>query len=325
MELIHGFTPSQPSAPARAFLVDALEDSKDTPDKIYFTDATQQEVMEASSASITKQSATNYLLTVTPSRGGWTYVNIGNSVGKNMQVTSIIRQSDGVVIPVDNIWLTEVSFIDHDDPILESKLHFIGDVPEDGEQYLLTFDYQPADYLKVESYEGVPEEDVALEGALTELTIRFNKAVSEETFTVDDLTLFHGGTPVDLSAATISQTGENTFRVNLGTSTAQSGYYVLMVNTQTITDSEGFEGISSSDASWIQTEAMNVNEDYIKGDVDGDGVVDIADATLIISYYLGKPVPKFIEKAADVDGDGKIDLADAVRVISFYLGKIPRL
>ena len=66
-------------------------------------------------------------------------------------------------------------------------------------------------------------------------------------------------------------------------------------------------------------------EDYKKGDVDGDGVVDLADAVLVINYYVGKPVSKFIEKAADVDGDGVIDLADAVRIINFYVGKVQSL
>lgn len=66
-------------------------------------------------------------------------------------------------------------------------------------------------------------------------------------------------------------------------------------------------------------------ESYVKGDVDGDGVVDLADAVLVINYYVGKPVGKFMAKAADVDGDGSIDLADAVKIINFYVGKVPKL
>ena len=66
-------------------------------------------------------------------------------------------------------------------------------------------------------------------------------------------------------------------------------------------------------------------EDYVKGDVDGDGVVDLADAVLVINYYVGKTVNNFAAKAADVDGDGVIDLADAVKIINYYVGKIPSL
>ena len=66
-------------------------------------------------------------------------------------------------------------------------------------------------------------------------------------------------------------------------------------------------------------------EDYVKGDVDGDGTIDLADAVLVINYYVGKTVTTFNAKAADVDGDGVIDLADAVKIISYYVGKIPAL
>ncbi len=61
------------------------------------------------------------------------------------------------------------------------------------------------------------------------------------------------------------------------------------------------------------------------GDVDGDGVIDLADAVLVINHYVGKPVAKFNEKAADVDGDNVIDLADAVRIINYYVGKVQSL
>jgi len=66
-------------------------------------------------------------------------------------------------------------------------------------------------------------------------------------------------------------------------------------------------------------------EDYTFGDVDGDYVVDLADAVLVINYYVGKSVSKFNALAADVDGDGIIDLADAVRIINYYVGKIVHL
>ena len=74
-----------------------------------------------------------------------------------------------------------------------------------------------------------------------------------------------------------------------------------------------------------QTQTAVTVEDYKNGDVDGDDVVDLADAVLVINYYVGKPVSTFVQKAADVDGDGVIDLADAVLIINYYVGKIPSL
>ena len=66
-------------------------------------------------------------------------------------------------------------------------------------------------------------------------------------------------------------------------------------------------------------------KDYLKGDVDGDGSIDPADAVLIINHYLKKPLYRFIEKAAYVDDDDVIDPADAVIILNYYLKKIPSL
>ena len=63
-----------------------------------------------------------------------------------------------------------------------------------------------------------------------------------------------------------------------------------------------------------------------KGDINGDGIIDTVDASLVISYYYGKvPFDKEQETAADVNGDGTIDTIDASNIISFYYGKISNL
>jgi hypothetical protein len=69
---------------------------------------------------------------------------------------------------------------------------------------------------------------------------------------------------------------------------------------------------------------VNVPE-YTKGDVNGDGDVDIADAVCIVNYVVGKPNTTFIEAAADANGDGDIDIADAVHIVNYVVGKISAL
>ena len=67
---------------------------------------------------------------------------------------------------------------------------------------------------------------------------------------------------------------------------------------------------------------------YKKGDVNGDGDVDIADAVCIVNHVVGKETPIFIEAAADVNGDGDADIADAVRIVNLVvtcLGTTTRL
>ncbi len=56
----------------------------------------------------------------------------------------------------------------------------------------------------------------------------------------------------------------------------------------------------------------------LKGDVNGDGKVDIADVNAAINMMLGKASPT---PTADVNGDGKVDIADVNAVINAMLGK----
>jgi len=66
-------------------------------------------------------------------------------------------------------------------------------------------------------------------------------------------------------------------------------------------------------------------EDYILGDVNGNGGVDIGDAVSIVNYLVGKESTKFVEKAADTNKNGKVDIGDAVTIVNFLVGKTATL
>ena len=57
-----------------------------------------------------------------------------------------------------------------------------------------------------------------------------------------------------------------------------------------------------------------------KGDVNGDGKVDLSDAIMVTYYSLHVIPANFNEAAADLNGDGKIDLSDAIIIIYKSLG-----
>lgn len=60
------------------------------------------------------------------------------------------------------------------------------------------------------------------------------------------------------------------------------------------------------------------------GDVNGDGAVDAADASMVLSEYAKGSVQQDTEfsdeqkQKADVTGDGVMDAADASAIISYY-------
>jgi hypothetical protein len=58
----------------------------------------------------------------------------------------------------------------------------------------------------------------------------------------------------------------------------------------------------------------------LPGDVNGDGLVTVADATELIDYILGNPSDGFNQTNADVDGDGEITIGDLSDLIDTILG-----
>ena len=139
-ELIHGFTPEQGG---RAFLVNDVPDANDTPDEVYFTDATQMSVARAANVQVERLSAADYRLTLTPSTAGWNYGSLADPTGGSLVLQSITRMSDGASLPVDNAWQTPVTLRDGRDPVHESRLHVVASAMRGTETWLLTFTERP--------------------------------------------------------------------------------------------------------------------------------------------------------------------------------------
>ena len=55
------------------------------------------------------------------------------------------------------------------------------------------------------------------------------------------------------------------------------------------------------------------------GDVNMDGIVDVADIVALIDYVLGKNPEPFDATVADVNGDNGIDVADVIALIDLVL------
>ena len=83
--------------------------------------------------------------------------------------------------------------------------------------------------------------------------------------------------------------------------------------------------VANTNANWVAVDNFQLYyyapDDFLLGDVNGDGLVDIVDVTTLTNHLLGKFNKVFIEKAADVNGDNSIDIADVTRLASIILGK----
>ena len=262
-ELIHGLTPpagsvSDGSAVGRAFLVNDIADGEELPDRLYFTDGSEADVAVAPAAVIEKLSNTEYKLTVNPSTAGWNYGSLLDPTVGRRNLLSIVRLSDNVELPVDNMWQTDRTLIDGKEWRYENRLHFIDKFDAstlvEGVKYKLTFEDRAETELEVESITGMELNDQPVRTTyVDEVTVTFNKAIQPETFTADDVTLAVQGVQQDLSTVTFASEDNTVWKLDFTelNRTLPNGYYVLTVQTAEIKDHEGYNGYTGKKADWV--------------------------------------------------------------------------
>ena len=251
-ELIHGFTVRKDGEKTvRGFLVNEIEDAEDTPDSIFFTDATQQSVYVTENAAINKISETEYELVVNVNKAGWNYGTVFDPTYGRQKLVKVVR-ADGTEINVDNFWQTDRTLRDGKDWLYENRLHWIGNMSQEGETFTITFEPKPDLLLEVESFAGVPEKGTVQKEQVTEITVKFNKPINAESFTTEDITINCQGIAQDASLIVIEQVNESEFNLKLKEVTLRDGYYVLNVQTAGIKDKEGYYGEVGKPATWIQ-------------------------------------------------------------------------
>lgn len=71
----------------------------------------------------------------------------------------------------------------------------------------------------------------------------------------------------------------------------------------------------------IYTLRLPTEPEFITGDVNGDGIVDVTDINLMVNLILGKEQDQTYSLRADLNGDGTVDVADVNLVVNIILGK----
>ncbi len=240
-----------------AWLVDDIEDRNDYPDMLYLANGTTESVSNNAVLGCTRLTDTEYLLTVTPQVSGWNYGTILDPTQGQQKLIGITRQSDGKELSLQNFWQTDCTIRDESAPTYEKRLH-MADVVTGETQYLLTFEPKPEKVLAVENFSGQPESGVICETPVTELTVKFNKDIRPETFTTDDLTLNCQGEYLDKTKIGITPITASQYALDISELTKRDGYYILTVQTATITDAEGYEGEAGKKADWVQYKPITV-------------------------------------------------------------------
>ena len=61
---------------------------------------------------------------------------------------------------------------------------------------------------------------------------------------------------------------------------------------------------------------ISANAQTLRGDVNGDGNVDVSDVTALINMILGTEP---MSAKADINGDGKVDVSDITALINLII------
>ena len=121
---------------------------------------------------------------------------------------------------------------------------------------------------------------------------------------------------IDVLAAEIAQTQADNYasKANGGAGWELTGDYSAAVQTIKTYLNQRFEYL---DAKFKELAASSTR----KGDINGDGEVNVADVTTLVDYILGKNPTNCNESACDINGDNEINVSDVTSLVDIILGK----
>ena len=152
--------------------------------------------------------------------------------------------------------------------------------------------------------------------------IKLTMTAGGKRFYVYNVNIYNGDLTAKAPRRQVVEEGDSTWRMVSGIADTcytvralEGGIYEYMVKA---IYTDGTESVWSN----IQHVTLTGNGDEpLNGDVNGDGMVNIADVTVLIDYLLGNVPEDFDTNAADVNGDSLINIADVTALIDLLLDK----
>ena len=293
-------------------LLNLIADDQNLPDHVMDLNGNETDDLEIVSDNISFTSGSNadeYVMTVKASREGWVYGIVHDPTNCTMKLVKVVRQSDGADVTA-NVWQTERTVTANYSTIVDNRLHMADNIGT-SETYTLTYEPKPAAAPAVKSIELLTDEGKD-ESEATRAKITFAEPVEESSVTADDLGMSVNGKAYELTV--VSKTSTEVV-VDWSDCASQSGNAVLTAFTTGITNSEGRAGLTNKSITWVAKALFTI------GDVNGDGEINLTDASWIVRHFVGRTPEGFNTLAADADGNGLVNMSDAMKVVRIYVGK----
>ena len=182
----------------------------------------------------------------------------------------------------------------------------------------------------------MPEATLNTSNKILNVTSTINKIITsrtysvETTFTNDGTTAYNEEVTLRLYRVSNGTSGTNVQDVTLPLQLAAGQSKVVRFDCDNVVNgekyfawvyyySEGKQVRGRGTSSY--TVVFPDEPEYQKGDINGDGTVDITDVNMIVNVMLGKITASSCKGDPNVDGQGGIDIADVNAVINIMLGK----
>lgn len=263
------------------FLSNEIEDSYDTPDRIWAPGRNSYDVALAD-GSIKMISEDVAQLSITAEEDGWVYGNVKDPTYSTRIISRIVRNTDGKEINSQNFWQTDRTLRDGHEALYENKLHFADSVAAGTTTYILHFeqlDYRP---LKVVQFMDLPENGMAKE-TLQTVGVQFNRSVATSQFREGAVKLLHENKDVTTSfgvtainATTIEINFSEAIDAIIADSGNVDGTYQLQIFCANIGDGKAEEVYS---ATWTVASSNSITITAIANPPKG-GEIDAYSKTL---------------------------------------------
>lgn len=250
-ELIHSINARIGDKTYRAWITNDEQDAMELPDRIYFSDGTNQRLHALpDGCEIERLDNSHSRITVDAVTNEWFYANAVVPNEKTIKILGITNEDTGEKLDKDNFWTTEYTMKDHANPIQEYRIHIADLAAKAGKiHYVLEYEPQPDVVLAVDGISPAVSSSDILVAPINKVTVTFNKDIDASTFTSDDITVRYEGKIISVPFE-IERVDARTYSINTS-ELKDNGYYCLTVNTINITDSEGFSGKNGESLNWL--------------------------------------------------------------------------
>ena len=144
-------------------------------------------------------------------------------------------------------------------------------------------------------------------------SISFSTKAKRKTAVITQVQVYCGDVSQQCDAEPLLSIPDITEKQYTVTGLEAGGTYSFRVKAYPVDES------AASESEWSNIQTVTLTQSYKRGDVNGDGNVDIADLTLLVNILLETPAADDVMLRADVNEDGNVEVADLTSLINILL------